>query len=437
MDNIKVDYTRNSLKRHSTLSVIFKFVSMGLSFISAPLMLKCLGQEKYGVWASLLSVVSWIYYFDIGIGGGLQIKLATALAKEENERANKLIGAAYLSLSFIATVAFLVGAIAFHLVDISTFFHYETINENVSEIMIIALLFACINFVLQLVNNIFYALQKVSYVSLFSLLSQVIMIVCLLFYIKYGIKLLLVVAITDGASNLIKNLIASIYCYKKYPQLNNAFHDIRLEYTKDIMSFGVQMFVISIASLVLNTTDNLLISKYFGSGEVTPYSFCYKFFSTIQAVYVAVITPYSTAYSAALAQKNLNWLYKTFKTIIKIWLIFIILCVLGIIIFEPFSGIWLGQNLNYQNGLIPLTAFYFIILMLGHIGTGYINATYQTKKIIIPTLIEAIINIPLSIVFAVNMGMGINGIILGSIVSLLIEAICAIVITINSLKNLH
>lgn len=54
-------------------------LSMLFSFASAPLLLNCLGQEKNGVWVTLGSMISWIYYSDLGIGSGLRNKLSVSL----------------------------------------------------------------------------------------------------------------------------------------------------------------------------------------------------------------------------------------------------------------------------------------------------------------------------------------------------------------------
>ena len=70
---MEITYSSKKVFKNSALSVLYKGIGMVLSLISAPLILNCLGEEKYGVWVSLLSIVSWIYYLDLGIGNGLRI----------------------------------------------------------------------------------------------------------------------------------------------------------------------------------------------------------------------------------------------------------------------------------------------------------------------------------------------------------------------------
>ena len=59
----------NSNMRSSMVqAALFKGVSILLSLAYVPVVLNYLGDYKYGVWAVVLSILSWISYFDLGIG---------------------------------------------------------------------------------------------------------------------------------------------------------------------------------------------------------------------------------------------------------------------------------------------------------------------------------------------------------------------------------
>lgn len=431
-----INYENKKLRKNSIMSIATKFISMLLSFITAPLVLQCLGQEKYGIWVSLLGIVSWIYYFDMGLGGGLQIKLSSALAQNRNEDAKRYVGTAYAYLSLISGIGFLVGALLFLTIDIPGIFHYDTIGENVTLVLIVALFFACVNFVAKLADNILYATQNVGYVGLFGLVSKLLWIVVLLLYAATGNSYLIWFAIAEGVINFIKNILETIYVRVRFTQFRDIFKSIKKSYAKDIMSIGVLLFINNIGSLILNTTDNLVISRYFSAADVTPYSFCQKFFSIILMVFEAMVTPYFAAYTAAFAQNNINWMEKTLRKMWKIWGVFILVSIIGGLIFKPFSIIWLRMELNYPIGLIPFFAGYYILLMFGYTVTSFVNATSQTQKIVIPTLIGTIINIPVSIWLATGAGIGLNGVVLGSIISMLITIGSTAYVVLASLKKI-
>ena len=80
-----LDISEKNVRKNMALSTVYKALSMVISYLYVPVVLAYLGEVKYGVWTTILNVLSWITYFDIGIGHGLRNKLAENLDKEGNE----------------------------------------------------------------------------------------------------------------------------------------------------------------------------------------------------------------------------------------------------------------------------------------------------------------------------------------------------------------
>lgn len=51
------------------------------------------------------------------------------------------------------------------------------------------------------------------------------------------------------------------------------------EEIKQIVGVGVVLFLGQISSQIMNSTDNILISRILGATDVTPYSIAYKLFT--------------------------------------------------------------------------------------------------------------------------------------------------------------
>ena len=80
----------SNILKHIGITALTRPISMLLLFIQIRFMVAYLGDEKYGIWATLLSIMSWISSCDMGVGNGLRNKLGEAFAvgnKEINERA--------------------------------------------------------------------------------------------------------------------------------------------------------------------------------------------------------------------------------------------------------------------------------------------------------------------------------------------------------------
>lgn len=435
---MNVEYSSRNVFKNSILSVIYRGIGMILSLISAPLILNILGEEKYGVWTSLLSMVSWIYYMDLGIGNGLRIKLSEALANDEKNKAEKYITVSYVILSIISLCAFIIVLVFTKFADLGKLLNInKNIGENINTIFVVAILFVCINFIFSLVNNIFYAVQNASAVTALSILGQALNIMGLYLYSKTGSSLILVVSCIDGVNQLLKNIIGSIWAYIKYPDCRFKFEKPDFNYSHGILSFGIQTFISSIAALILNSTDNVIIIKYLGAEAVTPYAFCNKYFNMISTVFAVIVVPLQSAYTMAYTKKDLQWILKNLKRAMLVWLVFSIGTVLACFVFKPFTIIWLQRKLNFSNGLIAYMALYTILLMVSHTFSTLTNGIGRIKETTIAAIAQALVNIPVSIFLAVNMKMGVDGVILGSVVSIAISAVVGPLVSFDSLRKLR
>ena len=412
----KINYSNKNIAKNAILSVVCKVMSIILSFMSAPLMLHCLEIEKYGVWASLLSIVSWVYYFDFGIGNGMRNKLAESLALGNYDLSKKYIKTAYVMLTIISGGIFLISSCLLVIMNVDEMLNVHLADESIKWILVVAIFWACVNFVSSLVNNILYAGQKSAMVSVFNVIGQAMFVGFLLLYVKYGAGLLIALTMAEGSLQFIKNGIASVYTVQKYNTIIPLHTKVEIKYARSILSFGLQVFILQMCALVLNTTDNIIILKYLGAEEVTPYSLCYKFFSMENSVFVALITPLLSAYTMAYVKKDYRWIKNVFRKSFLIYLLFAVGAMVGVVIFEPFMHIWLQKELYYNPGLVPMTCLYFIMLMFTHVFSTFLNGISKLKESTLVMLVQTSINIPISIFCAVNLHMGVNGVVLGSIV---------------------
>ena len=118
------------LKKQVSFGMIYKILSMCLSYISIPLFLKYLGQQDYGLWMTIFSIVSWIYTFDLGIGNGLKNKLTESLTKKNYNEAREYITTGYVVLGIIAICILVLGIIGIKIINIGKFLNIDFYSEN-------------------------------------------------------------------------------------------------------------------------------------------------------------------------------------------------------------------------------------------------------------------------------------------------------------------
>lgn len=416
------------------ISMLMKPISMLLSFVYTPLALSFLGQEKYGVWAIILNIISWINYFDVGIGNGLRNKLTETISKGEKGQAQTYVSTAYLCAILISTIFCIIITFFWNVFDLSSFFNLNLTDENTDFIVFISILFVCVNFVLSLSKTSAYAIQQPSIISVVGVIDQVLQI-CIVLGISYIMDSnLFVIAFMYGVITLFGNTIIYFFITRKQKYLIPKKQHINTKYMKPLLSLGLGFFALQICSLVLNTTDNLLISSLYGSAEVTPYNMVYKFFYVSIQVHAIVIMPMWSAYTEAATRKDIVWIKKTMKRINALTAMMSVCVVCGIFFFEPFARLWLGTSLEYGGSLIVIVAIYMIAQMFGNNYSAFLCGVGHIKVSTIISSIGALINIPLSFFFAQTCGMRLAGVILGS---LFVMTISVVVLPITTRKWLN
>ena len=93
-------------KKNIIASVFIKGVSIIIGFLMIRVTLNYLDQTKYGIWLTLTSFMAWFAFFEIGLGKGLQNKLAEALALKDTILARKYVSTTYALIGIVfSTVA--------------------------------------------------------------------------------------------------------------------------------------------------------------------------------------------------------------------------------------------------------------------------------------------------------------------------------------------
>lgn len=417
------------------VSMLMKPVSMVLSLIYVPIILNFLGEEKNGVWVTILQIVSAINYFDIGIGNGLRNKLAESYAKGDEEGSRKFVSNAYIGTAIVSLVFCTIVCGLWVLLDLGTFFKMNLPTENTTIAVVISVMFICFNFVMSLSKTSAYAVQMPGVISVFDVINQVLQIAVSFTISRIMDGSIIVTAFIYGFITVLTNTALYFFLAKKRPFLRPSLKLYDKNYMKPLLTMGSGFFIIQMSTLVLNTTDNLIITKLLGAASVTTYNMPYKVFQMIVQVHAIIIMPMWSAYTAAATNKDMKWIKKTMTKINLLTILFSLGAVVLIFLFEPIAAIWLRKTLSYDKTAILIIAVYVIVQMFSNNLSSFLCGVGRLKESTVICAIGAIMNIPLSIYFAKTLGMGQAGIILGSLCVMSMSIIILPFVTIRWLKQ--
>ena len=416
------------------INMIIKGVALVLSYVYVPFLLNYLGDEKYGLWATILSIGTWITMCDIGIGGGLRNILTKELTEKQYKKAQASVSTAYIVLSFLSLLLW--GLLLFFTIFVGWGGVFNT-KVDIDLPVFISFSFICVNFVLSLVNIVIYSLQISEQVSIVNLLGSAVNIAGILFISSFSSGNIVYVALIYGLSTLLPVVINNIRIFKKNPFLRPKPRLFDKSKVKQLVSLGIIFFILQIGGLVLSFTDNILISNLYGSVEVTPIDIANKLIGIVKGFYVALIIPVWSRTAKALAESDHVWLNKMYKQMAMFLFIFAIGIVLICLLIHPICIIWLGRDVSFGDGIVLIIAIGIFAEMINTSYSSMLNGLGLIKIQMVIAILQTIINFPLSLFLAQTIGLGVMGIKLATTILFLLSGGIYIFYTRRSIEKLR
>ena len=155
-----------------------KGVALVISLYTMPAYMKYFdNQQILGVWFTIVSIMSWILNFDLGIGNGLRNHLTAVLVREDYSAAKEYISSSYWLIGIIVAVFTLMGYTLMPIVAWNDIFNVETsIVSKDTMLVVVRIVFVgmMLQFFLRLITSILYALQKAAINNLIALTTSIL-----------------------------------------------------------------------------------------------------------------------------------------------------------------------------------------------------------------------------------------------------------------------
>ena len=137
----------------------------------------------------------------------------------------------------------------------------------------------------------------------------------------------------------------NLYSFKNiYKCIRPKFSKIKLNMCKNLIGLGVKFFFIQIAALMILATDNIIIAKLIGPGDVTPYNIAFKYMMAGSYVFIIILGPAWSAFTEAHTLNDQDWIIRTIKRFLKAWLSLIAGLILLVAFSQPIYTLWIGKD---------------------------------------------------------------------------------------------
>lgn len=410
--------TRNYL-RQIRGAVVYRAVAVLASFLAIPMMIRYLGQEQFGVWSTLLTVLSWALFFDLGIGNGLRNKVAESLARNQTDEARRYIASGYTLIGFIALSIWLLLITGAHYIPWQTVFNTQAIHESeLRQTVQIAASFLLLNFWVGLISALLGAIQRTAFIALGQLVSNLLILLFVFLLSSNTEASIASLALVYGLSLVTVNILLSVWFYRRHPELRPRFALDR-QHISPLLTLGLQFFVIQLAVLAIFTTDKMLITQLFGPQYVTEYEVVFKIFSLITFAHGLISAPLWSAYTDAYHRQDFVWLRRMLRAQTILFLsILIAIPTIGFLM-PIIVQLWIGYDLHVSSTLILSTGIFVLVSTWVNIFATFLNGVQKIRLSLTISAFAMMANIPMSIFLATHTSLGVSAIIFGTIAALL------------------
>jgi O-antigen/teichoic acid export membrane protein len=408
---------------------------MLFNFLTIPITLRILKSNDYGIWITIFSVVSWITLMDVGIGSGFRIKFTEEITKKNYERASKYLQTFYLSTSLLALCITVIVLIFFEFIDFKKLLNLQS-DSNLDLIFLISLLSTNLLFLLKNISAILLSIHKSSTNNFILFINNFIVFLLILF----GDKLLGLNFIKIATIYLITPLfvytIFNLYVFQKHLAWFNEkiFKWNGYYYLKNILNLGWKYFVIQIAIIIMFSSNNLIISRFLGSSEVTNFNILMQLFSTTLFAFSIITTPYWSAFTEAITINDYVWIRSAIKKLLLFWIFFSFSAIVFAFFIPLITKLWLNTNFYYNKLLICNFVFYAILLSYCSVFSIYLAGIGKLKISYYNAIFQIITNLPITYFLVRILKLGLTGIIVSININLLITSIL-LTIQANKLIN--
>lgn len=421
-DSISKARTRNYLFQIKS-SVVYKAVAMVASFLAVPPMLNYLGAEVFGVWSTLLAVMSWVVFFDFGIGNGLKNKVAEALATGDRKEAAAYIATGYGLIGLVALFIWLLAMGASVFIPWQRVFNSVAVDVQTLRITVqISVSFLLLNFWLGMVSSLLSAVQKTGVIALGQMLTSCLTLLSVLFIAHYTAASMVYFALAFGLSLAVSNLVLIFWFFYNYGDLclPPAIHKLRVY---PLLSFGAQFFIIQIAVLVIFTTDKILIAQWVGPEFVTQYDLVFKIFSVVIFAHGVVSNPLWSAYTDAYKRQDFAWIRKMIRSQHIVFAGTAISLVTLALLVQRIVELWVGSGVQVLGSLIATLCLYSIVSVWNSMYAMITNGIGEIRVQMYTSIIAMVLNVPLAWLLLRVFDLGVSAIVLSNVLSLLFGAI--------------
>lgn len=361
-------------------------ISMATNFLSVPLTVSYLGDERFGLWMAISTFMSVLIFLDFGFPIYLQNKITRTIANEQITSCTHLISDGFLYALYLTLAMAIISGLLIVFIDFGTLFNvvdFQAINEITPSLGAMILVLSGSVF-LNVVQRIYFAHQETHVISIISVFFKLVGLAMLFYGVKHHVGLPGLI-LTVG---FIPNFFTSAVCVYILPRVSGyyQFGSLSWKFSSDTLSDknkSTASLVIFFASIGYFLISNFIVyagTLKYGAASIVDYSIFNKVQGAIVMVALAILNPIWPAIAEAYSKSDYFWILRCIKICIAILILLSIGISLSFYYLLPsFFKVWLRSEVVIPNSYyIPMMIMTIIIVWNSALST-FLNGMSRFK----------------------------------------------------------
>lgn len=421
--------------RNSVIGFGSQLTVLAFSFFARTFFIRCLGTENLGFDALFSNVLNVMSIVDLGLTSAMAYALFEPLALKQYDRLVALIKYFRRIFVFIGILLLLMSLVVAPFID---FFINVDSTLDFNTVRMIFLLYAVNSFSTYFfvdMRTILTADQKdyivISIDTCTKIITKLLQIFILVKYQSYIYYLLIEILVMLFSNIILSVAVKKCYGLKKHEYLYGLTTKEKRDLFSNISFLGLN----KIAATGINSTDSIIISKLVGTVTLAIYSnynlLMNAGYALIDKILVGCTASLGNLFVDSKKEKQIEIIY--IIQFVNIFLAsFMLLCEL--VLAQDFIYLWQGQKMLLDMPTVVIISIN-LYLFMSRKGLEIIMDTQGKFKNITPIkIMEMLINIVISIIGA--KAIGINGVFIGTTVSVFLAYILEIYTLINNVMGM-
>lgn len=401
---------------NSAVLTLVQIMTIILKFITQTVFIRVLGREFLGLNGLFTNILSVLSFAELGVGTSIVFSLYKPLAENDEKHISALMNLFKKAYTFIGVTVGVLGCLLLPFLHI-LIKDFDQLN-GVYGYFLLYLANSVISYFFTYKRSLLIADQH-EYISmlntfLFMILQVILQVVFLFMNHSYSVYLWLAIICT-----FLSNLAISHKVNKTYPYLRKYSKEhVSTEMKKTIGANVVGMIGSRIGSIVVRSTDNLLLSSFMGIAIVGLYSNYLLIVNSISGVLNKLVSSVTASIGNLIVEQSDERSYRVYKEHFMINLLVVSFsagCLL--VSLNPFIRAWAGKSYVLVSRIVVVIVLNYFVDQLRQTNITFISAyglfVPNGKK----SVVEAIMNFVLSFVLLRMFNLGIAGVLLGTVVT--------------------